>query len=468
MDKNSPIVVFDSGVGGVSVLRALVRELPDEAFVYFGDSANAPYGSRPTEEIRALTLAALTRLKAEYDFKAAVIACNTATSAAIEVLRAAWPELPVIGIEPALKPAADRHPGGTVVVMATETTLREEKFDALSRRMESRCKVVRLPCPQLVEFVERGETDSPALEVYLRGVLGPYVNGKADAVVLGCTHFPFASKVLRRVLSPATELLDGSEGTARNARSQLAERSLLREAGEGSVRFLNSSPDPEAAERCRRLLTADLIPAPQRAEQPIRRITMDPKERFVAVFRQYIRREGAEELLNWLLTTDFFEAPASARYHSAVAGGLCQHSLNVYDCLRAYLARPRVQQVYGLTGEDYSEESIAIAALLHDLCKIGCYRPGFRNVKDERGVWQKVATYNFEDEFPFGHGEKSVWMVMKYMKLTDQEAFAIRYHMGFSGEEDARTVGQALAKFPLAFALNVADSEATYFLEETP
>ena len=140
--------------------------------------------------------------------------------------------------------------------------------------------------------------------------------------------------------------------------------------------------------------------------------------------------------------------------------------MNVYDCLRAYLARPRVQQVYGLTGEDYSEESVAIVALLHDLCKIGCYRPGFRNVKDERGVWQKVATYNFEDDFPFGHGEKSVWMIMKYMKLSDHEAFAIRYHMGFSGEEDARTVGQALAKFPLAFALTVADSEATYFLEK--
>ena len=99
-------------------------------------------------------------------------------------------------------------------------------------------------------------------------------------------------------------------------------------------------------------------------------------------------------------------------------------------------------------------------ALLHDLCKIGCYKPGFRNVKDERGVWQKVASYSFEDPFPFGHGEKSVWMVMKYMKLTDHEAFAIRYHMGFSGEEDNRNVGQAMAKFPLAFALSVADSAA--------
>lgn len=466
MDRNAPIVVFDSGVGGVSVLRALVRELPEEDFVYFGDSANAPYGPRSTEEIRALTLENLTRLKKEYDFKAAVIACNTATSAAIGALREAWPELPILGIEPALKPAADRHPGGTVVVMATETTLREEKFAALTRRMESRCRVISLPCPELVTFIERGETDSPALKAYLRQALAPYADGGADAVVLGCTHYPFAADALRCILAPTTELLDGAEGTARNTRSQLAERSLLRERGPGSVRFLNSSPDQALPELCERLLQT--LPLPPLPKLTVRRMTMDPKERFVSIYRQYIQREGAEELLNYLLQSDFFEAPASARYHSAVAGGLCQHSLNVYDCLRAYLARPRVQQVYGLTGEDYSEQSVAIVALLHDLCKIGCYRPGFRNVKDERGVWQKVATYNFEDDFPFGHGEKSVWMIMKYMKLSDHEAFAIRYHMGFSGEEDARTVGQALAKFPLAFALNVADSEATYFLEETP
>lgn len=192
---------------------------------------------------------------------------------------------------------------------------------------------------------------------------------------------------------------------------------------------------------------------------------MEPKERFIAIYRQYIRRPGADALLQYLLDSDFFIAPASARYHSAVAGGLCQHSLNVHDCLKAYMARPRVQQLYGMTAERYSDETIAIVALLHDLCKIGCYKAGFRNVKDERGVWQKVPTYNFEDPLPYGHGEKSVWIVMKYMDLSDDEAFAIRYHMGFSGEEDARTVGQAMARFPLAFALSVADSEATYFLE---
>ncbi|MGM9650364.1 MAG: hydrolase [Faecousia sp.] len=193
---------------------------------------------------------------------------------------------------------------------------------------------------------------------------------------------------------------------------------------------------------------------------------MDAKERFIAVYRQYITRPGADKLLEYLNTSDFFVAPASARYHSSYAGGLCQHSLNVYDCLKAYMERERVQKDYGLTGEEYTDESIAIVGLLHDLCKIGCYRAGFRNVKDANGVWQKVPTFNFEDSLPYGHGEKSVFIISRFMRLTVHESFAIRYHMGFSGDEDNRTVGQALAKFPLAFAVSVADSEATYFLEK--
>ncbi|MDD7771990.1 MAG: hydrolase [Firmicutes bacterium] len=193
---------------------------------------------------------------------------------------------------------------------------------------------------------------------------------------------------------------------------------------------------------------------------------MDAKERFIAVYRQYITRPGADKLLEYLNTSDFFVAPASARYHSSYAGGLCQHSLNVYDCLKAYMERERVQKDYGLTGEEYTDESIAIVGLLHDLCKIGCYRAGFRNVKDANGVWQKVPTFNFEDSLPYGHGEKSVFIISRFMRLTVHESFAIRYHMGFSGDEDNRTVGQALAMFPLAFAVSVADSEATYFLEK--
>lgn len=193
---------------------------------------------------------------------------------------------------------------------------------------------------------------------------------------------------------------------------------------------------------------------------------MDSRERFVALYRQYIHRDGAEELLRFLEESDFFTAPASAHYHSSYAGGLCQHSINVFECLWAYIKRKRVQEVYELTGDEYSDESLAIVGLLHDVCKTNVYKPGFRNVKDENGQWQRVPNYTFEDNEPYGHGEKSVFLINRFMKLTDMESFAIRYHMGFSGDEDNRMVGQALALYPLAFAVSVADSEATYFLEK--
>ena len=189
---------------------------------------------------------------------------------------------------------------------------------------------------------------------------------------------------------------------------------------------------------------------------------MTVKERFIEIYNQNIKREGADKLLDYLLKSDFFTAPASARYHSAYEGGLCEHSLNVYDCLKAYMERERVKNQYGVQASD---ESIAIAALLHDICKIGCYKTSLRNVKDENGRWQSVPYYEFQDPLPYGHGEKSVYIISGYMKLTRDEAFAIRYHMGFSGPEDANQVGKALEMFPLAFALCVADMEASYYLE---
>ena len=191
---------------------------------------------------------------------------------------------------------------------------------------------------------------------------------------------------------------------------------------------------------------------------------MTNRERFIDIFRRNITREGSEALLSFLCSDacDFFTAPASTRYHGAYEGGLCEHSLNVYDCLVDQLSRPRMKEMYGI---NYSDESIAIAALLHDMCKINFYRTSFRNVKDENGRWQSVPYYTIEDTLPYGHGEKSVYIVSGYMKLTRDEAFAIRYHMGVSGPEDNGTVGQALEMFPLAFALSVADMEAAYFLE---
>lgn len=188
------------------------------------------------------------------------------------------------------------------------------------------------------------------------------------------------------------------------------------------------------------------------------------KERFIELYKKYIHREGADRLLEFLLSksSDFFVAPASTRFHGAYPGGLVEHSLNVYDCLVDYLSRKRVQEEYHM---HYSDESIAIVALLHDLCKVNCYRESFRNVKDENGKWIQVPSYEYDDRIPYGHGEKSVYMISAYMKLSREEAFAIRYHMGFAGNEESRLVGASFEMYPLSFALSTADMEASYFIE---
>lgn len=253
--KHDYIAVFDSGVGGISVLRHLVRILPGERFVYYGDSANAPYGSRSTQEVRALTLAAVGKLLAEYPLKALVIACNTATAAAVNDVRAAHPELIVVGIEPALKVAADHFPGGRVGVLATEVTLREEKFDTLLHRFDENVTISKIPAPGLVELVEHGKVDAPETEALLRKVLGPYL-GKLDAVVLGCTHYPFARNAIRRVLGDDVVLLDGGEGTARETRRRLEQAGLL-ENGGGEVIIRNSSPNPDMLRLSRQRLNQE-------------------------------------------------------------------------------------------------------------------------------------------------------------------------------------------------------------------
>lgn len=139
-----------------------------------------------------------------------------------------------------------------------------------------------------------------------------------------------------------------------------------------------------------------------------------------------------------------------------------QHSLNVYDCLRDYMDRPRVKELYNLTADD---ETIALISLLHDICKVNFYKTDYRNAKNDRGVWEKVPYYTIDDTLPYGHGEKSVYIITGFMRLTREEAFAIRFHMGFSGSEDINLVGRAFEKFPLAYALHAADMEASYFLE---
>lgn len=248
--KSLPIGVFDSGLGGISVLRELVRVMPNEDFVFFGDSKNAPYGTRPTAEVKQLSYDVVAHLR-QVPVKAIVIACNTATSAAAQALRADY-SLPIIGIEPALKPAVLNYPGGEVVVLATELTLREEKFHQQLMKYDTTANIHPVPAPQLVEYVERGEIDSPAVRHYLQTLLQPFK--QIDAVVLGCTHYPFVKGALRKLLGPTTALIDGGLGTAKETKRQLQKHDLVNDENHvGSVKFENSNADPEEITLSKRL-----------------------------------------------------------------------------------------------------------------------------------------------------------------------------------------------------------------------
>ena len=193
---------------------------------------------------------------------------------------------------------------------------------------------------------------------------------------------------------------------------------------------------------------------------------MTKKEKFIEIYKSTVTREGADKLLEYIVEkTDFFTAPASTRFHGSYEGGLLEHSLNVYECLCDYVKHSKFCEKYGF---EFSEESLAIVALLHDICKTNFYKTEMRNVKKD-GVWVPVPYYTIEDNLPYGHGEKSVYMISAYMKLTRDEAFAIRYHMGFSESNNVtylNNVGKAYEMFPIAFAVSVADMEASYYLEE--
>ena len=252
-DKTEYIAVFDSGVGGISVLRELLRVMPEERYLYFGDSANAPYGTRSTEQVRALTLAAAEKLM-DRGIKALVVACNTATAAAIVQLRQRYPETVVIGIEPALKLAADNFPQGRVGVLATPLTLREEKFAHLAERFPA-MQVSAIPLPGLVELIENGASPE-AVEAFLDPILTPYA-GKLDAVVLGCTHYPLVAEAIGKLLGAETVLLDGGKGTALHTRRRLEQADLLGK-GPGEILIESSADDPEKLRLARRLLGENL------------------------------------------------------------------------------------------------------------------------------------------------------------------------------------------------------------------
>lgn len=249
--KEDYIAVFDSGLGGLTVLRELLRLMPNERYLYFGDAANSPYGSHSTQEVRRFTLECAEQLM-QQGLKALVVACNTATSAAIDALRQRYPDTIIIGIEPALKVAVDRFPGGSIAVMATPVTLREAKFRQLMARYAQDCRVFPIPAPELVGLIEGGHADEASTEQYLAQLLGDY-RGQLDAVVLGCTHYPFAARAIRRVLGSRTALIDGGAGTARETQRRLQNAGLLSD-GPGELVIRSSSTDPRFFDLSRALL----------------------------------------------------------------------------------------------------------------------------------------------------------------------------------------------------------------------
>lgn len=246
--EQGPIGVFDSGLGGIGVLRHLVRLLPQEDFIYFGDSKNAPYGVHGRVRVLQLSRDCWAHLQAQ-GCKALVVACNSATSASIEELRRDFPQVPIIGIEPALKPAVQSFDHPNVLVLATEITLFEQKFHNLMESYVERANIVTLPAPGIVPLVEAGKVDGQEILDYLTGLLAPYSHLRFDSVVLGCTHFPFVQGAIAQALGYDLAFFDGAEGTAKETKRRLETAGLLNpQATPGKVTLTNSSPDPNLLE----------------------------------------------------------------------------------------------------------------------------------------------------------------------------------------------------------------------------
>lgn len=244
MRKNElPIGVYDSGAGGVSVLAQTMKRLPNENYLYYGDSANAPYGTKSEEEIKDLSLACGDFLY-QQGVKMIVIACNTATSITVQAMREKY-NIPIISIEPAVKPAIEKYPEGRTAVLATPATLKQKRYQKLLERLEAQDKIVNIECEGLAELVERGDLRDPHIKAYLHDKFLPYRGEKLNGVVVGCTHYSFVSNqmhdVAKKVCGGPCEVFDGMFGTARHVEDVLRKENLLNDLREqGSVKFFSS------------------------------------------------------------------------------------------------------------------------------------------------------------------------------------------------------------------------------------
>lgn len=239
-----PIGVFDSGVGGISVLGKMIKEMPNEEFIYLADTANAPYGTKNYDRVLELSVKAAETLLNK-NIKTLVVACNTATSVAINTIRG-MTDIPVIGMEPALKPAVESGIKGIIVVLATPLTLKERKFNNLLRRFDKDTPIVPIPCPGLVELIE-SEAETEKIKSYFLDLLKPVPASQISAVVLGCTHYCFVRKEIIEVTGGNVKIYDGNEGTVRHLKFILESQSLvspkLSRGIEERVRFISSASD---------------------------------------------------------------------------------------------------------------------------------------------------------------------------------------------------------------------------------
>lgn len=242
-NKYKPIGIFDSGVGGISVLKEAVKMLPNEDFIYYGDSKNAPYGEKKVEDVQQLVFGVTEKLM-DRQVKAIVVACNTATSAAIDRLREKYKNMPVIGIEPALKPAIKLKRDGKIIVMATPVTLQERKFMNLMKKYEDIADIAPVPCPGLAEIIEQGHFNGPIVNDYIETKLSTYKNHKIAAVVLGCTHYPFVKDEICKIINEDIPVIDGSEGTIKQLKRKLEAFNIVNDKEEeGEVHIFNSLDD---------------------------------------------------------------------------------------------------------------------------------------------------------------------------------------------------------------------------------
>lgn len=254
--KDMPIGFFDSGVGGLSVLKEAIKLMPNEDFIYFGDSKNAPYGVKTVEEVRALTDKAVDFLMSK-GVKAIAVACNTATSASVRELRSRY-DMPIVGVEPALKPAVKLYKEGYIIIMATPMTLKEKKFNNLMNLYKDEAEIVPMPCPGLMEFVEAGNLKGDDLKDYLRSIFDKYDKTKISSIVLGCTHYPFIRDTLAEVVGNDIPIIDGGFGTSRELKRRIKEANLDREEDRvGKIEIYNSLGKEDIIDLSWRLLLGD-------------------------------------------------------------------------------------------------------------------------------------------------------------------------------------------------------------------